>query len=153
MNERDLFLFQTGIPHPLIQLCLGWRHGRDGVVIERLRVPQPCKPTFNRLKALREARRHKSEARVVSWEFSVPLLELSDDLAEFSRRDVVVLHLNVYPEGLLTFPKAEVKIAGAFMEQLMKSRIEKPDRKLAYGVSRLKPEPLARRKASHRLRR
>ncbi len=39
----------------------------------------------------------------------------------------------------------EVDIAGAFMEQLMKSRIEKPDGKLAHGVPRLKPEFLCLR--------
>ena len=46
----------------------------------------------------------------------------------------------------------EVDIAGAFMEQLMKSRIEKPDGKLAHGVPRLKPEFLACGNADERQR-
>jgi hypothetical protein len=37
------------------------------------------------------------------------------------------------------------------MEQQMKGWVEKPDGKLAHGVSRLKPKPLARRDAAHRL--
>jgi hypothetical protein len=78
-------------------------------------------------------------------------LELSDDLTKFSRRYVVVLHLYVNPRGAFAFLKADIDIAGAFMEQLMKGLVEKPDGKLAHGVSRLKPKPLARRDAAHSL--
>jgi hypothetical protein len=59
----------------------------------------------------------------------------------------------VNPGGTFAFLKADIDIAGAFMEQLMKGWVEKPNGKLAHGVSRLKPKPLARRDAAHRLRR
>jgi hypothetical protein len=153
VNEVELVLCQTGTPHPRIQLYFGWRHGGRDIVVERLRVPQPCKTALDRVQVLRKARTHKSEARVDSHEFSVALSELSDDLTKFSRRDIVVLHLYVYPRGACAFLKADVDIAGAFMEQLMKGWVEKPNGKLAHRVSRLKSKPLARRDAAHRLRR